>query len=166
LTVQSDADVSLNQGVYILLGGGLEVKNNGTTLTSLGTGVTFVNTWDASHAYKRINIQSGTVVTLSANTDAGNSLAGVLIYQDKTVTGSAGLFAGNANQFQSGAGSVLNGSIYFPTQDVEFHSGSSTAINGGVVARRIWVHNNTVVDLTGTGGGSGYFALKRGSIVE
>jgi hypothetical protein len=166
IEVKSGADVSLSQGTYYLLGGGLNIQNNGTTLTSLGTGVTIVNTWDATHAYSRINIQSGTVVNLSANTDAASPFPGVLFYQDPTVTGNAGLLAGNANNFQSGAGSTLVGSLYFPTQDVELHSGSTTDINGGIIARRIWIHNNTVVNLTGGGGGTGYYSVKRPAIVE
>ena len=164
IEVKSGADVSLNQGLYVLLGGGLNIQNNGTTLTSLGTGVTFLNTWDATHAYSRIDIQSGTVVNLSADTNG--PLPGVLFYQDPTVTGSAGLLAGNANNFQSGAGSTLTGTLYFPTQDVELHSGSTTTITGGIVARRIWIHNNTTVNFVGGAGGSGAFAIKRASVVE
>jgi hypothetical protein len=157
----------LSEGVYYLLGGGLTVQS-GATMTSTGLGVTFVNTWDASHAYARINIQSSSTMVLNANTDPANPLHGVLFYQDATVTGNAGLLPGNANNFQSGSGSVLTGTIYFPTQDVEFHSGSTMSIVGGVIARKISIHSGTDLVFTPQGmpGTDAYYTGKRASIVE
>jgi hypothetical protein len=83
------------------------------------------------------------------------------------VTGNAGRLAGNANQIQSGNASVFTGSIYFPTQDVEIHSGSALTINGGIVSRQLYIHDNgTVVNFTAGGGGSEYFKLRRPSVVQ
>jgi hypothetical protein len=170
IRVQNTAQVFLNPGVYTLLGGGLRVENS-SQLTSNAGGVTFINTFDATHAYVAINIQSGTTVNLTANTTAaGNTMPGILFYGDKNATAATtqeGQLPSKANDFQSGSTSVLNGALYFPTQDVEIHSGSTTTINGALVAKRMWVHNNTVFNITGGGaGGSGFFTLKRPSIVE
>jgi hypothetical protein len=133
-----------------------------------GAGVAFFNTFDASHAYKRINIQSGTIVNLSA--DPGGALPGILFFQDRAYTGSEGLLDGKANLFQSGSTSTLSGSLYFPTQDVRFQSGSTFTIsNGSVVARRMLAESGTNVVFSGyggAGGGTGYFGLSRASIVE
>lgn len=167
LTVQNNGVVAqLTEGDYYLLGGGLNVKSGGR-MFSTGAGVTFINTYDATHAYARVNLQSGAIINLSANTRNDAALPGILIYQDPTVTGSAGLLAGNANQIQSGAGSTFTGSIYFRTQDLEIHSGATLTMVGGIVAREVWVHDNTTVNLTGAGGGnSEYFKLRRASVVE
>jgi Flp pilus assembly protein TadG len=168
ITVQSAATAIMGPGVYILLGGGLTVKNNNTRMNSTSPGIAFFNTWDVgppAHPYKRIDIQSGTVVSLIA--DPGGQLPGVLFFQDRTVTGNAGRLAGNANNFQSGAGSTISGSLYFSTQDIEFQSGSTTTIsNGGVVARRVSIHSGTNLVFTTGGGGGDNLSLRRASVVE
>jgi len=167
LTVQNNSVVvQLTGGDYYMLGGGLNVKSGGR-MYSTGTGVTFINTWDATHAYSRVNLQSAAIITLSANTAAGAALPGILIYQDPSVTGTAGQLAGDANQIQSGAGSSFSGSIYFRTQDVEIHSGASLTMVGGLVAREVWVHNNTIVNLTSNASGTAdFFKLRRASVVD
>jgi hypothetical protein len=161
-------NVQFSAGVYYLLGGGLGVES-GASVTSTGTGVTFVNTWDATHDYGKINLQSAATVTLSANTDVTNPLAGVLFYQDPSVPASnEGMLPGAANVFKSGSGSTLTGTIYFPTQDVEFSSGSTMSIVGGVIAQSIWIHSGTDLTFTpqGTAGTDAYYTGKRASIVE
>ena len=167
IRVQNTAQVFLNPGVYTLLGGGLRVENN-SQLTSLAGGVTFINTWDGSNPYKPYLIQSGTTVNLTANTTAvGNTMPGILFYGDKTWVAGLNTWNSTTNDFQSGATSTLNGAFYFPTQNVRFHSGSTTTITGAVVAKQLWIHNNTIFNLIGGGGGgSGFFSLKRPSIVE
>ena len=169
ITVKNNnVNVQFSAGVYYLLGGGLDVES-GAAVTSLGTGVTFVNTWDATHAYDKINLQSAATVTLSANTDNTNPLAGVLFYQDPSVpAGNTGQLPGAANVFKSGSGSTLTGTIYFPTQDVEFSSGSTMSIVGGVIAQQVWIHSGTDLTFTpqGTPGTDAYYTGKRASVVE
>jgi hypothetical protein len=171
LTISGGATVYLNPGVYTLLGGGLTIRNNGTYVESLAGGVTFINTFNTSlgYAYKPITIQDATsTVVLTANTTAvGNTMPGILFYGDQNYVSALNAWNSTTNDFQSGAASTLNGAFYFPTQNVEFHSGSTTSITGAVVAKQIWIHNNTNFSLTGGGGGgSGFFSLKRPSIVE
>jgi Flp pilus assembly protein TadG len=166
IIVQSAATAILGPGLYVLLGGGLQVKNNDTVLRSSSPGVAFFNTWDASNAYKRIDIEAGCHVDLTA--DPGGTLPGVLFFQDRTVTGNAGLLAGDPNNFQSDATSTYSGTLYFPTQDVEFQSGSTTTItNGGVIARQLLIQSGTTLNFpNGGGGGGGNLALRRASVIE
>jgi hypothetical protein len=156
------------EGDYYLLGGGLIIQSSARAV-STGTGSTFINTWDGggpTHAYGRVNISSSSVDTLYANTGPGAALSGVLFFQDRTVTGTAGLLPSQANQIQSGNNSVLTGSIYFSTQDLEIH-GSTMTLHGGIVARQIFIHDAaTVVNISSIGAGTGYFRLKRPSVVQ
>jgi Putative Flp pilus-assembly TadE/G-like len=166
IRIQNTAQVSLNPGVYTLLGGGLRVENN-SFLTSLPGGVTFINTWDGSHPYVPYLIQSGTTINLTANTTAvGNTMPGILFYGDKTWIGQIDHFDATANDIQSGATSTINGALYFPTQLLELHSGSTQTITGAVVAKQIWAHGSGTRIIGGGGGGSGFFSLKRPSVVE
>jgi hypothetical protein len=93
------------------------------------------------------------------------NLAGILFYLDRA--------AGNVttralvNQFQTAGSSTLTGTLYFPTQPVWFHTGASTVVTGGLVARTVRIsQTDTNVSFTGVGGGSGFALLKRPSVVE
>jgi Flp pilus assembly protein TadG len=156
--------ITFSPGLYFLRGGGLDIGGAGTIVN--GTGVTFVNTNapaanGGANKFDIFNFQSGAVVTLSAMTTG--PLAGVLLYQDP----SAGQ-AGHAytNQMQSGNGSVLSGSIYLPTQKLTIQSSGSLTINGGIVAKTMLAQSSGTLNITGANGGSGYFALRRSSLVQ
>jgi Putative Flp pilus-assembly TadE/G-like len=160
----SSVNVTFAPGMYWLLGGGLDV---GSSATANGTGVTFVNmnAPAADGGYNKfgiINFQSSSQSTLSAMTTG--SLAGVLFYQDPTA-GQPGHTYNNV--IHSGAGSTFSGSLYFPTQNLTISSAGTLTINGGVVAQQIGIQDTqTQVVITGSGGGSGFFKLKRPSIVD
>lgn len=152
---------TLNPGLYILRGGGLEVKGANAVMTSRGSGVTFFNTSPpAGGSFGAILLQANVTVNISANTDPASALPGILFYQDPAVPSNL------TNVFKAGSGSVMNGTIYFPTQTVEFGSASTSVVNGAVVAFRAVVQNNTDMTFTGYNGGSEYFALRRPAIVD
>jgi len=155
-----NGQATLLPGLYILRGGGLEVKSAGSTLTSTGTGVSFYNTsLPGVASYGPILMQANVTVNISANTDPNSALPGVLFYSDPAAPNLL-------NVFKAGSGSTMNGTMYFPTQSVEFSSGSTSVINGAFVAFRVDIKNNTNLTFTGYNGGSGYDALRRPAIVE
>jgi type II secretory pathway pseudopilin PulG len=155
--------ITMNPGLYVMQGGGFRASHDGTIN---GTGVTIMNTNGSGNDPNdlgRINIETGVTVHLSAMTTG--CLAGILFYLDR--------LAGNAttlalvNDFQTAGGSTLTGTLYFATQPVWFHTGASTVVTGGLVAKTARLsQSNTTVSFTGSGGGSGFATLKRPSIVE
>jgi hypothetical protein len=154
-------NATLNPGLYILRGGGLEVKGANAVMTSTGSGVTFFNTaLPILGTYGPILLQANVTVNISANIDPLSALPGVLFYQDPAAP------SGLINVFKAGSGSVMNGTMYFPTQTVEFGSASTSVINGALVAYRVVVQNNTDMTFTGYNPISEYFSLRRPAIVE
>jgi hypothetical protein len=156
--------ITLRPGLYVMQGGGLRMSHQGSIT---GTGVSFLNTngpGNNAAALGIFNLETGVTVNLSAMT-SGN-LSGILFYLDRT--------AGNAttralvNQFQTAGSSTLTGTIYLPTQPVWFHTGATTLVTGGLVAKTVRIsQTNTFVRFSGTGGGgSGYANLPRASIVQ
>ena len=112
--INSDAIVTLNPGIYILMGGGLEV---GSQATLIGDGVSFYNTAKQGKAYDRIKINAQATVTLSAPEDG--EMKGVLFFQDRDIDSK------KVNVFNGGADIFLKGALYFPTTDVHM-AGSFT----------------------------------------
>jgi hypothetical protein len=158
-------DVTFAPGMYFLLGGGMDI---GSAAHIHGTGVTFVNmngpvADGGANKFGIYNLQNNsTVVDFTAMTTG--PLAGILFYQDRAagITGHT-----YVNMVKSGVGTTFSGSFYFPTQRLTVESGGGITMNGGIVAQQILVQNNaTHLTVTGLAGGSGYFALKRASIVE
>ncbi|HYN83047.1 MAG TPA: pilus assembly protein TadG-related protein [Gemmatimonadaceae bacterium] len=150
----------LNPGLYILRGGGLEVKSAGSTLTSLGTGVSFFNTVSPLGGdYGPILMQANVTVNISANTDPASALPGILFYSDPAAPNLT-------NVFKAGSTSTMDGTMYFPSQTIEFNSGSGSVTNGAVVAFRAALRNNTDLTFTGYNPVPDLFALKRAAIVE
>ncbi|MEP6508001.1 MAG: pilus assembly protein TadG-related protein [Gemmatimonadales bacterium] len=163
MDLKPGANVTLTQGLYILRGGGLNIVGGGSTLRSTGTGVTFFNTAPppgASYTWGPIFIQSSTVtLDIAANTDPSSALPGVLFYSDPAAPNLI-------NVFKAGSVSRMDGTMYFPTQTVQFGSGATFTINGALVANRVQLSNNLQVTFTGYNGGADFFALKRPTIVE
>ena len=158
-------DVTFAPGMYWLMGGGMDI---GSAAHIHGTGVTFVNmnapaADGGANKFGIFNLQNNsTVVNFSAMTTG--PLAGIVFFQDPAA-GQAGHTY--VNMVKSGVGTTFSGSFYFPTQRLTVESGGGITINGGIVAQQVLVQNNaTHLTVTGLGGGSGYFALKRASIVE
>jgi hypothetical protein len=155
-----NGQATLLPGLYILRGGGLEVQAAGSTFTSTGTGVSFYNTAaPGGGCYGPILMQANVTVNISANTDPNSAMPGILFFSDPAAPNLL-------NVFKAGSASTMNGTMYFPTQSVEFSSGSTSVINGALVAFRVDIKNSTDLTFTGYNGGSGYDALRRPAIVE
>ena len=164
IEITSNGTAALLPGLYVLLGGGL--KMGGGLIT--GTGVTFINTnaptaEGGADKFAKFEMGSASRAVLTSMTTG--SLAGILFYQDP-LAGKPGVLYENV--FASASNSVLTGSLYFPTQPVELGaSGSTTMINGGVVASTIKVTSGSTVNISGAdGAGVTNWPFMRVSLVE
>lgn len=119
INIGSSTNVVFNPGIYVLRGGGLNV---GSSATVRGTGVGFFNTSGSGYDYAPINFGSSSNARLSAPTSG--PLAGFVFFQDR----SAPPFL--VNVIGCNATSYFEGTIYFPTQHLEFGSNSGTTVNG------------------------------------
>jgi hypothetical protein len=125
ITLHGTATVTLNPGTYILNGGGLTVDGNAILN---GTGVTFYNT-GTSTTFKPIYTQDGNTLNLIAPTSG--TYAGILFFQDRSITSSA------ANIIAGGS-AKLEGALYFKNSPLVFSSQSAvTAAYTIIVAKTI-----------------------------
>jgi Flp pilus assembly protein TadG len=117
ISLNSGTTLSLNPGTYILDQGGLQV-NGGATLT--GTGVTIILTSSTGSNYGSITINGGATVTLTAPTSGATvGTPGVAIWVDKNAPMAT-------SKFNGGSTENIIGSIYTPSQQMEFAGGAST----------------------------------------
>ncbi len=128
---------TLNAGVYVINGGVLKINAN-ANLT--GSGVTFYLTNGAT-----VQINGNSQLNLAAPTTG--TYAGLLFYGDRTQATATNTINGNAT-------SLLTGTIYFPSQEVDFlgnFSGSSGCMQ--VVADKIYYTGSATfsTNCTGTG---------------
>jgi len=105
ITISGATNVTFNPGMYILMGGGLNVTNASILK---GSGVTFFLTQGLGYSYGPVSISSSVVATLSAPTSG--PYYGILVYQDRQIgSGKA------ANAVTGASTSSLEGVLYFPT---------------------------------------------------
>jgi Flp pilus assembly protein TadG len=143
IQISGGTTVTFNPGNYVLLGGGLQVSGNGSSLT--GSGVMFYNTCNPSPCsggnagYGSVSTSGGTTVNLSGETSG--LYAGILFYQDRTVSGP------NLNDTVSGNSDVtLTGVLYFPNSQLTYSGGSGSVTNYMViVANTVKVTGNSTV---------------------
>lgn len=110
LTLQGT--VNLQPGVYVISGGDFRINANANVT---GSGVTFVLQGGA-----RVQMNGAATFNLSAPTTGAH--AGILFFGDRDG-------AGGVNRFNGTAQSRLTGSIYMPTQGVEYR-GDFSGLNG------------------------------------
>jgi Flp pilus assembly protein TadG len=110
--------LNLAAGTYILDQGDLQVNGN-ATLT--GTGVTIILTSSTGSNYGAVTINGGATVTLTAPTSGATiGTPGVAIWVDKNAPMAT-------TKFNGGGTENITGSIYAPSQQMEFAGGASTA---------------------------------------
>ncbi|HYW48941.1 MAG TPA: pilus assembly protein TadG-related protein [Bryobacteraceae bacterium] len=126
INISGGSTVTFSAGTYILKGGGLNVSG-GSTVS--GTGVTFYDTSGGGYGYQPISLSGGTNVNFSAPTSG--SLVGMLFFQDRTVS------SGSASTLSGGTSTVLNGSLYFPTTQLNYSGGASTGSYTIIVAKTV-----------------------------
>ena len=142
ISIESGSHVNFNPGTYYLKGKGLQIQSGST---AEGFGVGFFNTDGAGYGYDPINIQSGSEVRFSAQAgDGAGAMEGVLFWQDRTISGDYD------NKIESDANSWFEGTLYFPTQHLMFHSntvGDSAASWSILITNTLEVSSNTVVGI-------------------
>lgn len=127
ISVQNGTAI-FDPGVYILKGGGLTTQNSNSQAT--GAGVMFYNTFDATHPYGGINLSANSTVSFSAPTTG--TYAGILFFQDRSVTGHP------SESFGGGSSGKIEGTIYAPLSNITFYG--NAALNSSytiIVANQI-----------------------------
>jgi Putative Flp pilus-assembly TadE/G-like len=138
ITVSNNASVTFTPGLYVLLGGGLSISNNGT---ATGTGVTFYNTFDATHPFAPVTFGNNVSATLSAT--ASGSLQGILFFEDRNAP------AGYTESFANNSGQSITGVLYFPRSQVSLsNNGSIGHRNLAIVANTVQISNNASLTVT------------------
>jgi hypothetical protein len=132
LSVTGNANVTFGAGTYILQGGGLTATGN---VSMTGAGITFYNTFDATHPFAPISISGNFTANLSAPTSGAQQ--GMLFFEDRNApTGYTNSFTGNSNE-------TLTGALYFPKNTLSYTGNSSTSPqNVAIVADKISIVGN------------------------
>jgi hypothetical protein len=158
IAITGSAQVTLNPGVYIMSGGGLQINSANSRIT--GSGVMIYNT-SGPVAYGPVLFTGQSTANLSAPTSG--TYSGVLFYQDRNLTSSS------ANQIEATTNPHLIGSLYFPTTPLVLTGGSGpTPFAGIVVARTLTVNgggNGAFIAPTGTANGTAT-AVKYSALIQ
>ena len=118
--------------------------------TTFGSGVTFYDTYDATHRYGEISINGSAHFTAPTS----GPMESILFFQDRTIT----IFPGNT--FAGGGTMNLEGTLYFPNTGITFSGGNgNTAQYTVIVARTLKFSGSSNL-------GSSYLTLSSGSPVK
>jgi len=148
----SGGALTFNAGTYILYGGGFTQSSSSSSST--GTGVVFYNTCSPSpcnggqNNYKPFTISGGGTSSMSAPTSG--SLAGILVFQDRTVN------TGSQDTVSGGSSTCFTGVLYFSQTQLTYSGGSSGgSCNTQLVADTINFSGNSNLGSTSGSGGQG-----------
>ncbi len=117
LTLNADANVTLDPGIYYIGKSGLSVNGN-ATLT--GTGVTLVFT-ASNGGYGGATINGGATVNLTAPNFGPT--AGIVIFGDRNMP------TGTSFKLNGGSSQYFGGAVYVPKGAVEFSGNQGTSTN-------------------------------------
>jgi hypothetical protein len=159
---KSTSVARFNPGLYVIKGGGLSVSGGGTVI---GTNATIVNVNapaanGGSAKFEVIDFGSDAVISWSAPTSGRIATIAMMSPPGQGIAGHV-----IQNQITSAANATIDGSLYFPDQELRLGSGGTLTINGGTVANDILFRSDSRVNVTGFGGGALY-GLKRASVVQ
>ncbi len=145
-------NVTFNSGVYILDGGGMNLGGIGGIARVTAAGVCFFNT-GTNATYKGVIIGNG--VPTTAIPEASGSMAGLLVYQDPSL--SPGVSTTTDSKFEGGSALTISGSIYLPTTRMLFANGTSTTTSTALVVYQVQFDGGAYfkkdgTNITGLGG--------------
>jgi hypothetical protein len=123
-----------------------------------GSGVTFFNTFDATHAAGPVSISSNPVMTMSAPTSG--TYMGILFYQDRNSP--AGGWPA-ASITGSGA-STVSGTFYFPSGELDY-AGSTTGGYQAVISNTLKITGTTTFRNDPTGVFTGLIS-RRAALIQ
>jgi hypothetical protein len=164
ISLGSNANVTLQPGVYVVTGG--NPLDCGSNSTLSGTGVMFYFTNGST-----LNCQAGPTVNLTAMDDTQAAAAGypkdagILMYQDPNDTNTGIPTTGNkppcpppgsgpntGPQLSGNDGSTLNGVLYFPSDQLYLTGTSGTTTLGPLVTYSACMGGNSTFNVQGTTG--------------
>jgi hypothetical protein len=155
IKLSGNGTINFNAGTYILDGGGF-ISSVGGTMN--GSGVTFFNTFDATHAAGPVSISSNPVMTMSAPTSG--TYMGILFYQDRNSP--AGGWPA-ASITGSGA-STVSGTFYFPSGELDY-AGSTTGGYQAVISNTLKITGTTTFRNDPTGVFTGLIS-RRAALIQ
>jgi hypothetical protein len=129
ITIQGGGIATFSSGLYIINGGGVTFQGGSK---ENGTGVTFFNTGQYGQSPAPVTFSGSSVVTLTAP-DSG-TYQGMLFVQDRNLSYTT------ANSISGASGSLLTGTLYFPSTSVTY-TGSSTT---GAMMRKLGISRKDV----------------------
>jgi hypothetical protein len=161
ISVSNGSSVTFQSGMYVIYGGGVSIQSGSL---NTGSGVIFYLTGTNAN-YQGFTVGNG-VTNLQLSAPASGGLAGVLLYQDRSITPTTSInycnFGGSspgASSVCGGATSKLSGIVYMPTTTMAFTNGTSSTATMSVVAKDIYFNGGSYLfaaDPTGTlTGGTG-----------
>jgi len=121
ISVKGTANVTLNPGLYILMGGGLKVSGSSTVD---GAGVTFFLAQGLGFQYGPLSVSGSAALHLSAPTLG--PYYGILFYQDPSITHDPATPQQPGSTILGSTTSRLEGVLYFPTTGLTW-SGNASA---------------------------------------
>ena len=116
ISVNANAVLTLNPGLYVIDGGGFTV-NGGATVT--GSGVTLAFTSSSQKDWPTVTINGNATVNLTPMTYGPTK--GIVVYGDRNMP------AGTSFKFNGGANQYFAGAIYVPSGAINFAGGADTA---------------------------------------
>ncbi|TFH21724.1 MAG: hypothetical protein E4H03_09995 [Myxococcales bacterium] len=138
IQITSQGHVTLNPGMYVLNGGGLDVQAGATLI---GDGVTFYNTAGGGYSFEPVEFMSNSTTQLSAPTSG--TYKGILFFQDRSIP-----TANNKpNKFAGTPDTEFRGTLYFPLGDVDYVGTSGTVAQETMLLARTAEFHGTA-DLT------------------
>jgi Flp pilus assembly protein TadG len=144
LTINGNANVTFQPGVYIIDRGVLAI-NGGATVSAVG--VTFVLTSSSGSNYATALINGNETLTAVAPTSGAT--AGIFMYQDRRAA------AGFTDTINGDSSATIKGALYFPEQTVIFNGNNSTDQGGctQILADKVSFGGNVRIDANCSGVG-------------
>ncbi|GAM73682.1 mll0948 protein [Vibrio ishigakensis] len=157
--------VKMNDGLYVMRGGGFVVDGSGSSAKNAGSGgVTIYNTCknactgseDDEKDYWAIELKSGSGIELEATKCNGScsGYEGILFFADRNAPESPEPEKEPRNYFDSSASSTFKGIIYLPQQSFEVTSGSSGfGAETIIVSKYLYLSSSSVLNISSLSSG-------------
>jgi hypothetical protein len=156
IKINAGNTVTFGSGLYIIDGGGITIDGgatvNGSNVTFYLTGAN--NNGSNPRNYSGVTINSTATVNLSAPcTASGGDIAGMLFFQDRSITN------GNGSSINGSATSTFSGAIYFPTTPLAYAGSTGANMFTLLVADTVSFLGNSSVN-------NNFSCLASGSLIK
>ena len=149
INVASGRPLTLGSGTYYITGHNANTAGNVVihgTLTCDGCTIVLTNkNMSTTAKIGNFDMQAQSTLDISAPTGTTDKYRGIAVFQDRRATDGNG--ANNSNRFNGGGAQVVEGALYFPSQQVTYNgNGTATATCTRFVSRRIIFSGNSAVE--------------------